>query len=156
MEIAYACCVERTLLLVDVGCELHPMRFEHIACAAYRRTASVAVLSDLVACSCHDKRSACADVEGVFPVAASAYDVDGVVFAKVEMLSCFQESLTETEKFIHGDALHLQAHEQGCNFALVVFLANDVEHYLVCVFLRKRVALCETNEILFHGYVCLC
>lgn len=88
MEVADAGSVEGAAQLVCICRELDSMTFEHVARSTDRRTASVAVFADFVACSCHDEGGAGGYVEGVFAIAACAYDIECVIVPEVDVLAC--------------------------------------------------------------------
>ena len=108
------------------------------------------MLVDLVAAGGNDKGGTGGDVEGVLAVTARTHDVEGIVVGKVDVATCFQQAVTETEELLHGDTACLHGHEESCQLAVVVALLGDTEENVVGVLAGERAALHELLEICFH------
>ena len=86
------------------------MRLQHIRRSADRCGAAITMLCDLISAGGNDESRASGDVKGILSIASCAHNVQRIVVIEIDALTSFEQSITETEQFIHRNATRLHTH----------------------------------------------
>ena len=140
MEVTNAGFFKRTTQFVFIIGEFHAVSHQHVACTTYACACSVAVFADLKARASYDETSACADVEGVFPVTTSPNNIERIIGREVNMFARFEQTIAEAKHLIYCRASRLHSHQERSNLFVRIDFAGDAHQNVVCVLPRKRFA----------------
>ena len=110
------------------------MLFYYVACSTDGSSTVVAMFGYFITCPCHNETGAGGDVEGVLPVTACTYDINGAVRRKVYRNARLHKCFAKACQLVYCDAAHLKDREQCGYLCFGIHLPADVKQDLFAFF----------------------
>ena len=114
----------------------------------------VTVLGHLVTSSCNNETSCGRDIKGILTVTTSTHNVDIAVSVENCWYTCLQDTVTEAEQFVDGDAAHLQGGQQGCDLLRRILTLSDTNQNILHFFTRQFLVVQHPVQDVFHRLLC--
>ena len=146
MQVGHVAALDGPLQVFLTVAEPDTVLFHDIAGTADGGRSVVAVLGYGIAGGGHDEAGAGGYVEGVLPVAAGTYDVDGAIGRQVDRNASAQQGVAEAQQFVYGDVAHPVDGEQGSQLCVVVVSCRNVVHQPAGFLFAEHFVLEEMGE----------
>ena len=108
------------------------------------------MLSHLVTSTSDDETRGGRDIESILAVATRTDHVDVAVTIEDGRNACRQDTITETEQFIHRHTTHLQSGEQGCDLFLRELTLGDTHDDVLGFLTRKFLVVQHSVQDVLH------
>jgi hypothetical protein len=118
--------------------------------AAHGGSGIVPMLSHLITGTGYHETGAGRDIEGILPIAAGSYNIDGFVSGEINGNGTLYQSAPESQEFVDGDGTQRIGGQEGGHLCLSIAMLTDAAQYVMGLIHGECFVLKEFFKNSFH------